>query len=171
MLFSLRFTIQELDELENDFYINSLEEVQKLRTPENIERLRTILLHRAASFGTKESPAKMSGLEPIQVALKDYNKVLKATPKWMTKRHLIKLKEKLENMLKKGMIRPTSNPYYGSNIFLLDKPNGDVRLITDMRPLNELTQDTSMIMPNLEEQVSYPEKAKIFSSFDILSSS
>ena len=66
-----------------------------------IEKLRQILLKYPAAFGTKSSPAKMSALEPIKVKLTDYAKVLKAKPKWMTHRHVVELRKKLDLMLRR----------------------------------------------------------------------
>ena len=160
-----------IDQLENRYFVHELNDVEQgnepIRSAATIERLRKLLLKDVAAFGTKESPANMSALTTNK--LKDQTKVLKATPKSMTKRHLYVLKNQYANMLKKGMIRETSNPFYGSKIFLLDKPNGDGRIITDMSPLNKLTQDTSLQMSNLEEHVSCPKKARVFCSVDILS--
>ena len=59
----------------------------------------------------------MSALTPITCKLKDPNAILKAKPRWMSKKNLEELKKKINLMLKKQMIRPTSNPFYASNVF------------------------------------------------------
>ena len=73
-------------------------------------------------------------------------------------------------MLARGLIRPTFNPLYGSQAFLVPKKGPEkYRMVVDMRKLNQQTKRSSLMMPNLEQQVSYPKGAKFYGSFDILS--
>lgn len=80
------------------------------------------------------------------------------------------LREKLQQMLDKGLIRVTYNPLYGSQAFLVPKKgNVKFRMVVDMRKLNSVTKRISLIMPNLEKQITYPRGATVYGSFDILS--
>ena len=73
-------------------------------------------------------------------------------------------------MRKQGLIRPTYNPLYRSQAFLVPKTGPDkYRIIVDMKKLNQQTLRTSLMMPNLEQQVSYSCEAKFFGSFHVLS--
>src|SRR5690606_26591057 len=57
---------------------------------------------------------------------------------------------------------------YGSQAFMVPKGD-DFRMVIDMRALNRITRKTPLIMPNLEQQVSFPKGARYLASLDILS--
>ena len=149
-----------------------LEQLSKVDCIESddLKALELILLDNIAAFGTKDSPARMSKLTPIKCTLKDESVEILAQPRWLGKEQMEFLRKRLLSMLKRGLIRPTSNPLYGSQAFLvLKKGLEKYRLVVDMRRLNENTRKTSLMMPNLEQQLNFPVDCNFFGSFDILS--
>ncbi|NIW12711.1 MAG: DDE-type integrase/transposase/recombinase [Candidatus Thorarchaeota archaeon] len=155
--------IREIDEKLKEVKRNGFSEAQ-------VRRLRKILIENIHAFGTKDSPAKMSSLTPIECHLKDPSKEIIATPRYLGKEQMTFLRKRIDSMVERGLIRKTDNPLYGSQAFLVPKKGPEkYRLVVDMRKLNENTRRSSLLMPNLEQQLSFTKGAKLFGSFDILS--
>ena len=148
---------------------NQVDKITDFPTGE-VEQLRKLLLEHVAAFGTKDSPARMSSLSPIECHLKTDEEII-APPRWLGREQMEFLRAKLDSMVQRGLLRPTMNPHYGSQGFLVPKPKSKepYRMVVDMRKLNKQTKRTSLMMPNLEQQISYPQKATYYGSFDILS--
>ena len=141
----------EADQKEQD---NLLKEVDvqftKLETEGNFDttqlsRLRQVVEDHLRAFGTKSSPARMSYLEPITCQLKSDAEIL-TQPRWLGREQMEFLRTRINNMLSRGLIRPTPNPHYGSQAFLVPKKGPDkYRMVVDMRKLNQQTRKTSLI--------------------------
>ncbi len=150
---------------------NQLKEVKRNGYSDaQVRRLRQILVKHIKAFGTKESPARMSSLTPIECHLKDPSAEIIANPRYLGRDQMEFLKKRLDSMVERGLLRPTDNPHYGSQAFLVPKKGPEkYRLVVDMRKLNENTKRSSLLMPNLEQQLSFTKGARFFGSFDILS--
>jgi hypothetical protein len=59
-------------------------------------------------------------------------------PYRMNPQELIELKRQLDDMLSKGLIRPSASPW-GSPVIFMDKRDGTIRLCVDYRKLNDVT--------------------------------
>eukprot|EP00924_Labyrinthula_sp_SR-Ha-C_P013317 snap_masked-scaffold_45-processed-gene-1.2-mRNA-1 protein AED:1.00 eAED:1.00 QI:0/-1/0/0/-1/1/1/0/142 len=110
-------------------------------------------------------------MDPIICFLKDEKAEIITQPRWMGLHKMEILRNKLKSMVDRELIRPTKNPIYGSPAFLVHKPGrpGEWIMVVDMKLFNSHTRKTPLIMPNLEQQVSFTKGATVFGSFDILS--
>ena len=77
-----------------------------------------------------------------------------------------KVRREIEEMLKAGIITPSTSPWTSPIIPLLKK-DGGVRLCVDYRRLNEVTMDDRYPMPRVEELLEQMGKAKFISTLDL----
>lgn len=68
--------------------------------------------------------------------------------------------------LRKGFIEASQSPF-ASPILAVKKPGGGLRICVDYRKLNNLTRKDAYPIPRIDELLSRPSKAKIFTKFDI----
>lgn len=81
--------------------------------------------------------------------------------------------EQIEDMLKNGIIRPSSSPY-SSPIWVVPKKNDasgkrKIRVVIDYRKLNESTIDDKYPMPQMEDILDSLGKSTYFSTIDLKS--
>lgn len=81
---------------------------------------------------------------------------------------MTEVREHIENLLAKGVIRPSSSPY-ASPIVVVRKKNGKIRMCVDYRKLNAITRRDSFPLPRIEETLDMVGKAKYFSTLDLAS--
>jgi hypothetical protein len=67
-------------------------------------------------------------------------------PYWMNPEELVELKRQLDDMLRKGLIRPSASPW-GSPVIFVDKRDGTARLCVDYRKLNDVTIKNKYPLP------------------------
>lgn len=79
------------------------------------------------------------------------------------------MKPELDKMLKAGIIVPTDSPW-ASNLVLVRKRDGSVRMCVDYRALNSQTQKDPWPLPRIDDCIDSLSGAKYFSSLDMLSS-
>ena len=72
----------------------------------------------------------------------------------------------VQEHLRKGFIEASQSPF-ASPILCVRKPNGSIRICVDYRKLNTLTRKDVYPIPRIDELLSRPAKAKIFTKFDI----
>jgi hypothetical protein len=72
----------------------------------------------------------------------------------------------LDENLRSGRIRPSKSPM-ASPVFFIPKKNGELRLCTDYRYLNEHTTKNRYPLPLISKLLSKMKGAKIFSKFDV----
>eukprot|EP00924_Labyrinthula_sp_SR-Ha-C_P007073 snap_masked-scaffold_8-processed-gene-8.44-mRNA-1 protein AED:1.00 eAED:1.00 QI:0/-1/0/0/-1/1/1/0/364 len=137
---------------------------------EDIVSLKNVLLKRYEAFGDKESPARMSKLEPIFCHVIP-DAVFPVDPSRNYGPTMLGyLRAKLESMEKRNLIRRSRNPKHGCQTFLVPKKGSEkYRMVTNMKPLNRVTIKTPLTMPNLEQQVFVPMGSSYYGVFDILS--
>ena len=95
------------------------------------------------------------GTEPI--AQKPYR---------MNPKELDELKRQLEDMLQKGLIRPSASPW-GSPVIFVDKRDGTTRLCVDYRKLNDVTIKNKYPLPKIEDLFDQMNGARVFSKIDL----
>ena len=72
----------------------------------------------------------------------------------------------LDNWLKQGIIRPSKSPY-ASQVVIVRKKTGEIRLCVDFRKLNAISIRDSFPLPRVEEALQAVQAAVWFSSFDL----
>ena len=74
-----------------------------------------------------------------------------------------KLKDKLDELVGLGVITPVTAPTaWVSNLVLVDKPSGDIRLCLDPKGLNQAVRREHYQTPTLDEVTSRLSDAKVF---------
>ena len=72
----------------------------------------------------------------------------------------------LDTWLKQGIIRPSKSPY-ASQVVIVRKKSGEIRLCVDFRKLNAISVHDSFPLPRVEEALQAVQAAVWFSSFDL----
>ena len=87
-------------------------------------------------------------------------------PYQMNPKELDELKKQLDDMLRKGLIRPSASPW-GSPIIFVDKRDGTTRLCVDYRKLNDVTIKNKYPLPKIEHLFNQLNGARIFPKIDL----
>jgi hypothetical protein len=74
----------------------------------------------------------------------------------------------LEELLKKGYIRPSVSPW-GAPVLFVKKKDGILRLCIDFRQLNKVTIKNKYPLPRIDDLFDQLKDAKIFSKIDLRS--
>ena len=72
----------------------------------------------------------------------------------------------LDTWLRQGIIRPSRSPY-ASQVVIVHKKTGEIRLCVDFRALNAVTICDSFPLPRIEEALQAVKAAVWFTSFDL----
>ena len=72
----------------------------------------------------------------------------------------------LESWLKQGIIQPSKSPYT-SQVVIVHKKSGEIRLCVDFRKLNAISIRDSFPYPRIEEALQAVQAAVWFTSFDL----
>ena len=72
----------------------------------------------------------------------------------------------LESWLKQGIIRPSKSPY-ASQVVIVRKKSGKIRLCVDFRELNAISIRDSFPLPRIEEALQAVQAAVWFNSFNL----
>ena len=72
----------------------------------------------------------------------------------------------LESWLKQGIIRPSKSPY-ASQVVIVRKKSGEIRLCVDFRKLNAISIRDSFPLPRIEEALQAVQAVVWFTSFDL----
>ena len=78
------------------------------------------------------------------------------------------VRQHIEQLLAGGIIRPSKSPWT-SNVVLVRKKNGKLRLCVDYRMLNTKTIKYSFALPRMEEIFDFPHGARYFTTLDMKS--
>ena len=77
-------------------------------------------------------------------------------------------RDHLNQLLDKGIIRPSNSPYSSAPMFI-QKPDGRVRMVTDLRYLNAKTVRDCYALPRFDDILPYLANNSLFSKLDIRS--
>ena len=77
-----------------------------------------------------------------------------------------KVKAELDAMLDMGIIEPIVSSY-ASHLFALHKSDVQLRLITNFRALNKITEFDPYVMPRIDEILDEVSKARYISTLDL----
>jgi len=86
----------------------------------------------------------------------------------MPPNELAELKTQLNELLKKGLIRPSSSPW-GCPAIFVKKKDQSLRMCVDYRPLNAVTIKNKYHFPHIDILFAQLSKAKVFSKIDLRS--
>ena len=89
-------------------------------------------------------------------------------PYRMPPNELAELKSQLNELLKKGLIRPSSSPW-GCPAIFVKKKDESLRMCVDYRPLNAVTIKNKYPLPRIDILFDQLSKAKVFSKIDLRS--
>jgi ribonuclease HI len=81
---------------------------------------------------------------------------------------LAELRKQLDDLLKRGFIRPSVSPF-GAPILFAKKKDGGLRLCVDYRALNLLTVKNRYPLPRIDDLLDRLSGAKVFSKIDLRS--
>ncbi|KAK1664052.1 hypothetical protein QYE76_052211 [Lolium multiflorum] len=84
----------------------------------------------------------------------------------MNATELVELKKQIDDMLAKGLIRPSASPWR-SPVLFVDKKDGANRLCTDYRKLNDVTIKNKYPLPKIEDLFDQLTGSKVFSKIDL----
>ncbi|KAK1681233.1 hypothetical protein QYE76_042081 [Lolium multiflorum] len=84
----------------------------------------------------------------------------------MNPAELVELKKQLDELLAKGLIRPSASPWR-SPVLFVDKKDGASRLCTDYRKLNDVTIKNKYPLPKIEDLFDQLTGAVVFSKIDL----
>jgi hypothetical protein len=90
------------------------------------------------------------------------------SPYIMSKPELKNLQLQLEELLKKGYIRPSVSPW-GALVLFVNKKDGRLRLCTNFRQLNKVTVKNKYPLPRIDDLFDQLKNVKIFSKIDLRS--
>ena len=79
---------------------------------------------------------------------------------------LKELKTQFEELLSKGFIRPSTSPW-GTQVLLVKKKDGTLRLCIDYRKLNKVTMKNKYHFPRIDDLFDQLKSAKYFNKIDL----
>jgi hypothetical protein len=78
---------------------------------------------------------------------------------------LVVLKKQINELLKKGYIRPSTSPW-ATPVLFVEKKDGTKRMCIDYRSLNEVTVKNKYPLPRIEDLFDQLRGASVFSKID-----
>ena len=96
----------------------------------------------------------------------DVPKFFEAKVYQMPHKQVTFLRKWLDEELAKGFIRPSKSPY-PSPTFLIDKKNGDYRVVQDYIKLNKFTKPDKHPLPLIADLINQLHGKTLFTKFDI----
>ncbi|KAJ4780980.1 polyprotein [Rhynchospora pubera] len=88
------------------------------------------------------------------------------TPYRMAPAELKELKVQLEDLLKKGFVRPSTSPW-GAPVLFVKKKDGTLRLCVDYRELNKVTVKNRYPLPRIDDLFDQLQGSSVYSKIDL----
>jgi hypothetical protein len=138
-------------------------------TPQELEELKDLLLKYSEFMSDDGAPSLVKGFE-FGIDLVDG-----AVPQRMrTRRYppgpLRQAAEKqTEDMLRDGIVRPSTSSSWSASVVLVPKKNGKLRYCVDYTALNKITKPLAYDLPRIDDFLDSLGGAKYFSSLDMMS--
>ncbi|KAH9302877.1 hypothetical protein KI387_014460, partial [Taxus chinensis] len=100
-------------------------------------------------------PEELPGLPPkrefdFTIEIKPGTEPISKAPYRMTTTELVELKAQLQELLTKGLIRPSVSPW-GAPVIFVKKKDGTLRLCIDYRMLNKATIKNRYPLPRIDD--------------------
>jgi hypothetical protein len=87
----------------------------------------------------------------------------------MPPNELAESKRQLQDLLTKGLIRPSSSEWGCIALFMKKKKDNSLRMCVDYRPLNAVTIKNKYPLPRIDILFDHLSKSKVFSKIDLRS--
>nr|KYP69310.1 Transposon Ty3-G Gag-Pol polyprotein [Cajanus cajan] len=118
-------------------------------------------------------PDEVPGLPPVRemefsIDLVPSAGPVSVAPYRMAPAELAELKDQLEDLLEKQLVRPSVSPW-GAPVLLVKKKDGGSRLCVDYRQLNKLTIKNKYPLPRIDDLMDQLRGASVFSKIDLRS--
>ena len=115
-------------------------------------------------------PEDLAGLSPdsdteFKIDLIPVTAPISRRPYRMPPNELAELKKQLQELLEKGLIRPSSSPW-GCPALFVKKKDKSLRMCVDYRPLNAVTVKNKYPLPRIDILFDQLAKSKVFSKID-----
>jgi len=81
---------------------------------------------------------------------------------------LKELKQQVQELLDKGLVRPSASPW-GAPVLLVKKKDGGLRLCVDYQELNRVTVRNKYMLPRIDDLFDQLKGAAVFSKLDLRS--
>ncbi|UYV76584.1 hypothetical protein LAZ67_14001277, partial [Cordylochernes scorpioides] len=153
--------IEKLEQINNDeiqFQIN------KNLSPKEQEDLKQILSKYADLFSSRLG---RTNLAKHRIDTEDA-KPIKHKPYRVSPKERDIIKDQIDEMLKEGIIRPSSSPW-SFPVILVKKRDGKFRFCVDYRKLNEVTVKDVYPIPRIDDVMDTLQGSKYFSAIDLRS--
>ncbi|UYV80091.1 hypothetical protein LAZ67_18001653, partial [Cordylochernes scorpioides] len=153
--------IEKLEQINNDeiqFQIN------KNLSPKEKEDLKQILIKYADLFSPRLG---RTNLTKHRIDTEDA-KPIKHKPYRVSPKERDIIKDQIDEMLKEGIIRPSSSPW-SFPVILVKKRDGKFRFCVDYRKLNEVTVKDVYPIPRIDDVMDTLQGSKYFSAIDLRS--
>ena len=86
----------------------------------------------------------------------------------MAPAEMLELMRQIQDLLRKGFIRPSASPW-GAPVLFVRKKDGSLRLCVDYRKLNQVTIKNKYPLPRIDDLFDQLKGAKVFSRIDLRS--
>ena len=136
-------------------------------TQEQDERLRSLLQKHIDIFSKDDSDIGDCDMIKHRIDLID-DTPFKQRHRRIPPSMIDEVRQHIEELLSGGIIRKSKSPW-ASNVVLVRKKNGKLRLCVDYRMLNKKTVKDSYALPRVEEVFDILNGAKLFSTIDMKS--
>ena len=118
-------------------------------------------------------PEELPGLPPrrefdFAIEIKPGTEPISKAPYRMTTIELVELKAQLQELLIKGLIRPSVSPW-GAPVIFVKKKDGTLRLCIDYRMLNKATIKNRYPLPRIDDLFDQMRGASVYSKIDLRS--
>lgn len=139
----------------------------EILSPEEVSKLEDLLHQHRSRFSENDLDVGFTSRVRHEIKLTD------DTPFKQRHRHIppgmySQVREHLQQLLDSGIIRPSHSPF-SSNVVLVKKKDGSLRLCIDFRQLNAKTLKDSYALPRIEELLNGLAGARYFSVLDMKS--
>ncbi|KAL8089040.1 hypothetical protein AgCh_038704 [Apium graveolens] len=118
-------------------------------------------------------PDELQGLPPdrqieFEINLAPGTEPVSKAPYRMAPAEIKELASQLQELLDKGVIRPSTSPW-GAPVLFVKKKDGSLRLCIDYRELNKMTIKNRYPLPRIDDLFHQLKEAKCFSNIDLRS--
>ena len=118
-------------------------------------------------------PEDLPGLPPdreieFEIELAPSTEPISIAPYRMAPTEMKELKIQMEELVRKGFIRPSTSPW-GAPALFVKKKDGSLKLFIDYRQLNRVTIRNQYPLPRIDDLFDQLQGAKVFSKIDLRS--
>ena len=134
---------------------------------EQRKRLEEFLRKNDESFAWDDGELGYTNLLPHRITLTTQQPVAQRYRR-IPPTQLQEVRDHLDELLKKDIIRPSTSPY-AAPIVIVKKKDGSIRCCCDYRRLNEVTIKDAFPLPRMDECIDALAGARLFSTLDLAS--